>query len=210
MSEQIFIEFHTRWFYLPTMIAIAFLIASASVIHCVKQMKDLYKSLDEDQRKIYKEISKEREKLYWCALLQGCFIAILYIIMTTMTCGVSKSLYHLVSDVLCIILATAYFVYTLKDKQKFLINEAELDENQDKKWFTLYRCMQVSFWGHFLMGLLFSAFIFQMLDIVSPPIHVCINPTSPPLTKLLKKKVIRIRNKQRWKNWNMLATLLEE
>lgn len=186
MSNEIYIEFHSRWFYIPAMITIAFLVASFGVKDCYKRIRGFMNILDEDQKKIYMEIRKERENTYWCALMQGCFVAILYIIMSTLTCS-SKSLYHLISDILCLIFTTTYFVYTLKGKKKIMLIDAEMDETQDKKWVEIYRCMQRNFWSYFLMGLLVSGFVFSMLDILTPPIQICINPKkTPPRPK--KKK----------------------
>lgn len=196
MSEQIYIEFHTRWFYLPAIIALAFMVASLGIHHCYKDIKEFVKILDEDQKKVYNEIRKERENTYWCAIMQGCFIAILYILMTTLLCGRSKSIYHLVSDVVCIILVTSYFVYTLKEKKKIMLIDGDLDDKQEKKWITIYRCMQKSFWGHFLTGLLFFGFVFSLLDIVSPPVRVCINPKKS-LFAGKKNKAITATKKQK-------------
>lgn len=192
MTEQVYIEFHTRWFYLPTIIALAFMVASLGIHHCYKDIKKFVKILDDDQKKVYNEIRKERENTYWCALMQGCFIAILYIIMTTLLCGCgrSKSVYHLVSDVLCIILVTSYFVYTLKEKKKIMLIDGDLDDMQEQKWITIYRCMQKSFWGHFLMGLLFFGFVFNLLDIISPPVRVCINPKKTVFAGKKNKAVV--------------------
>lgn len=174
MSEEILIEFHTRWFYIPTIITVAFLFAFISVKDCYKKIREFVGMLDNDQKKIYNDIRKERENTYWCALMQGCFVAILYIIMTTFTCGQSKPVYHLISDILCIVFATTYFVYTLKEKKKIMLIDGDMDDAQEKKWIEIYRCMQKSFWSSFLMGLLFSGFVFSMLDILSPPMKICV------------------------------------
>lgn len=176
MPEQIFIEYHTRWFYLPAVIAVAFLFAFAGVKDCYKPIREFVKSLDNDQKQIYNEIRKERENTYWSALMQGCFVAILYIIVSTLTCGCAKPIYHLVSDILCIVFTTTYFVYILKEKKKIMLTDGDMDETQEKKWITIYRCMQRKFNSSFLMGLLFAGFVLTMLDTLSPPIRVCFRP----------------------------------
>lgn len=176
MSEQIFIEYHTRWFYIPAIIAVAFLFAFASVKDCYKPIREFVQTLDNDQKQTYNEIRKERENTYWCALMQGCFVAILYILVSTLTCGRSKPIYHLVSDILCIVFTTTYFVYILKEKKKIMLVDGDMDEAQEKKWITIYRCMQRKFHSSFLMGLLFSGFVFTMLDTLSPPVRVCFRP----------------------------------
>lgn len=196
MSEQVFIEFHTRWFYIPTIITVAFLFAFMGVKDCYKTIREFVKMLDDDQKKVYNEVRKERENTYWGALMQGCFIAILYIILTTFTCGQSKSIYNLISDVLCIVFVTTYFVYTLKEKRKIMLLDGDMDETQEKKWIEIYRCMQKSFWSSFLMGLLFSGFVFSLLDAFSPPIRICINPSAMTSTK---KKVLIKKKKQQKK-----------
>lgn len=196
MSEQVFIEFHTRWFYLPTIITIAFLFAFVGVKDCYKKIKEFINMLDDDQKKVYNEIRKERENTYWCALMQGFFIAILYILMTTFTCGRSKSLYNLISDVMCIIFTTTYFVYTLKEKKKVMLLDGDMDEIQEKKWISIYRCMQKSFWSSFLMGLLISGFVFSLLDALSPPIRICVNPVTRTRKPLLVKKPFKKQTKK--------------
>lgn len=173
---QVFIEFHARWFYIPAIITIAFLFAFAGVKDCYKKIRQFVQTLDNDQKKVYNEIRKERENTYWCAMMQGCFIAILYIVMTTFMCGRSKPIYHLISDILCVMFATTYFVYILKPKKKIMLVDGDMDDAQQKKWVDIYRCMQRSFWSYFLIGLLFSGFMFSLLDIISPPIKVCVNP----------------------------------
>lgn len=191
MSGQVFIEFHTRWFYIPAIISIAFIFAFVGVKDCYKDIKNFVKVLDNDQKKVYNEIRKERENTYWCALMQGCFVAALYIIMTTFTCGQSKPIYHLIFDILCIVFTTTYFVYILKEKKKIMLIDGDMDETQDKKWVKVYRCMQRRFHSYFLIGLLFSGFIFNLLDIMSPPVRVCINANKLQQQKPKKKTSTR-------------------
>lgn len=190
MSQQVFIKFHTQWFYLPAIITIAFIFAFFGVKDCYKTIKEFTKMLDDEQKQVYDEIRKERENTYWCAMMQGSFMAIIYIIVSTLTCGGrSKPVYHLVSDILCIVFVTTYFVYILKEKKKVMLIDGDMDEKQEKKWISIYRCMQRGFWSHFLIGLLFSGFVFSLLDIMSPPITVCMNPKArkQQQQKLLKK-----------------------
>ena len=196
MSEQVFIEFHTRWFYLPAIITVGFLFAFTGVKDCYKPIKEFVKSLDNDQKQVYNEIRKERENTYWCALMQGCFMAILYIIVATLTCGRSKPIYHLISDILCIVFTTTYFVYILKEKKKIMLIDGDMDETQEKKWIVIYRCMQRKFHSYFLIGLLFSGFVFSLLDILSPPVRVCVSPNKPRLQqqKLVAKKKTTTRS----------------
>jgi len=188
MAEQVYIEFHTRWFYIPTMITIAFIFAFVGVKDCYTKIKEFVKVLDNDQKKVYNEIRKERENTYWCALMQGCFVAVLYIIVSTFTCGQSKPIYHLISDILCIVFVTTYFVYTLKEKKKIMLIDGDMDETQEKKWITIYRCMQKNFYTYFLFGLLLSGFVFSLLDIISPPMMVCVNPKPRKQQKKFLKK----------------------
>jgi hypothetical protein len=188
MSEQVFIEFHTRWFYIPTIITVAFLFAYVGIKDCYKKIREFVNVLDDDQKIVYNEIRKERETTYWSAFMQGCFIAILYLLLTVFTCGHSKSVYNLVSDVLCIILVTTYFVYTLKEKKKIMLLDGDMDETQERKWIAIYRCMQKSFWSWFLMGLLISGFVFSLLDAISPPIRICVQPSIAKKKPSLKRK----------------------
>ena len=190
MTEQVFIEFHTRWFYLPAIITVGFLFAFMGVKDCYKPIREFVQTLDNDQKQVYNEIRKERENTYWCALMQGCFMAIIYIIVATLTCGHSKPLYHLVSDILCIVFTTTYFVYILKEKKKIMLTDGDMDEAQEKKWITIYRCMQRRFHSNFLIGLLFSGFVLSMLDILSPPVKICVNPRKTQ-QKLVKKTTSR-------------------
>lgn len=176
MAEKVFVQFHSRWFYIPAIISIAFMFAYIGIKDCYKQIKSYVAMLDDDQKKVYNDIRKERESAYWCAMMQGCFIAILYIMFATLTCGKSKSVYHLISDILCIILTTTYFVYILKPKKKIMLLDGDMDEQQEKKWVGIYRCMQKSFWSYFLIGLLTSGFLFTILDIIMPPMTVCMIP----------------------------------
>lgn len=188
MPEQVFIKFHTKWFYIPAIITIAFIFAFIGIKDCYKDIRDFVKILDNDQKKVYNEIRKERENTYWCALMQGCFVAVLYIIVTTLTCGQSKAIYHLISDILCIVFVTTYFVYILKEKKKIMLIDGDMDETQEKQWIKIYRCMQRSFNSYFLMGLLFSGFVFSLLDIISPPVMVCLNSKSRKQQKKILKK----------------------
>lgn len=173
-GQQVYIEFHTRWFYLPTIITTAFLFASVGVHACYKKIRSFAANLDDDQKKVYAEIRKEREGTYWCALMQGCFVAILYIVFTTLTCGHAKPVYHLISDIMCLVFVTTYFVYTLKDKKKVMLLDGDLDDAQEKQWVGIYRCMQKTFWSKFLMGLIVSGFVLSMFDLMTPPMRVCV------------------------------------
>lgn len=176
MSKELYIEFHTRWFYIPAIITIAFLSAFWGVKDCYKNIREFTKALDEEQKKIYDDIRKEREQTYWQALMQGCFVAVIYIIFSTLTCSQTKPMYHLATDILCLVFVTTYFVYTLKEKKKVMLIDGDLDDAQEKKWISIYRCMQKQFWSFFLMGLIFSGFLFSLLDLVSPPIRICVLP----------------------------------
>jgi nitrate/nitrite transporter NarK len=187
MPGQVFIRFHTQWFYIPAIITIAFIFAFVSVKDCYKKIKNFVKMLDDDQKKVYSEIRKERENTYWCALMQGSFMAIIYIIVSTLMGGRSKSIYHMISDILCIVFATTYFVYTLKEKKKVMLIDGDMDEKQEKQWITIYRCMQRQFWSSFLIGLLFSGFVFSLLDILSPPVMICVNPKTRSKKVVFKK-----------------------
>ena len=188
MSEQVFIEFHTRWFYVPAIISIAFVFAFFGIKDCYKKIRQFVQLLDNDQKKVYNEIRKERENTHWCALMQGCFVAILYIVMTTFMCGRSKPIYHLISDVVCIVFTTTYFVYILKPKKKIMLVDGGMDETQQKKWVEIYRCMQKSFWSYFLIGLLFSGFVFSLLDIISSPVRVCVRVKPEKKPRKVKNK----------------------
>lgn len=190
---EVYIEFHTRWFYIPTIITAAFLFASVGVHTCYKRIRSFAASLDDDQKKVYAEIRKERMETYWCALMQGCFVAIIYIIFTTLMSGHAKPVYHLISDILCLVFATTYFVYTLKDKKKVMLLDGDLDDAQEKDWVGIYRCMQKTFWSKFLMGLLVSGFVLSMLDILTPPVRVCVanqkqKPKQKPKNNKSKKR----------------------
>lgn len=171
--KELYIEFHTRWFYIPAIITIAFLFAFWGVKDCYKKIREFTKTLDEEQKQVYQAIRKEREQTYWGAMMQGCFVAVLYILLTSLLCGQSKPMYHLISDILCLVFVTTYFVYTLKEKKKVMLIDGDLDDLQEKKWIAIYRCMQKQFWSSFLMGLLLSGFLFSLLDIISPPMRVC-------------------------------------
>lgn len=172
---MIFIQSNSRWFYLPAVISIAFIFALVGIQDCYKQIREFVNTLDNDQKKDYFVIRKERQDAYWSAMMQGCFVAILYILFATFTAGKSKTVYHLISDISCLIFTTTYFAYILKPKKGTMLLDGDMDMQQEKKWIGIYRCMQRSYWSYFLYGLLTAAFLFCLLDIATPP-RSCLIP----------------------------------
>jgi len=172
---EIFLEISPRWFYFPTIIVIAFIFASFGIHHCTNKIHKFSSSLNANQKAIYEKIKNERQNIYGCAMMQGFFVSLIYIVYASVFIGRIKSIYHLISDIAAIIFIVSYFVYTLQPKKNYMLLDGNLNEEERKEWYAIYICMEKSFWGHFLIGIVIGGFLLSILDLWQPPLKICIS-----------------------------------
>jgi hypothetical protein len=173
INDKIFIEPRPRWFNLPLVIAFGFLSGYLGHAACLKGLRSFEDRLTECQKGLYHEIIKERQHIFWCSLLQGVMIAILYVGCSVLLLGRSFG-YSLMGEVLAIIVGIGYLLYIVTDKKKNMLLDGNLDSEDVKDWYRSYQCMDKQFHLYFIMGFLLMGVLLYMIDIISPPYRVCV------------------------------------
>lgn len=135
------------WFYLPTVLAAGFLMATIGTYQCKKELTKIRHSVDEDT---YNKVIHERKMIYKQAIAMAILLAILYLICITM-CKNNKSMFQIVSDVLCIVLGFTFLFYMLSTAKYTM-----LTPENTKEWLASYTCMQKHYWNFFTIGIVFS------------------------------------------------------
>jgi hypothetical protein len=181
------VEARARYFYFPTILVIAFIAGFSSQKHCYSRITRFKDTLDTQERGLYEEIVKERRKATITSLLLGIFISFFYI---TMLClyGVNRDFYHIISDVSCILLASIYIFYHILPKKKSMLTDANLSNDEVKKWFNVYKCMETSFWKMFAIGLVVAIWFMTAIDLFFPPPTLCVSTTTTTSSHQSSKK----------------------
>lgn len=144
-----------HWFYLPTIIASAFLIAHVGAYRCSKEIKKVRESVDDET---YKRVVAERKDVYMNALIKSIMVALAYLLLTRLSNP--RGNYHLAADVLCIILSFSFLFYLLSQKKNSLLHA-----DNTCAWLESYQCMEKHYWTWFLAGGIASASVLYLHDV---------------------------------------------
>jgi hypothetical protein len=179
-----------KWFYLPLVLSIGFLSSYMGVHTCYGKIKKLESSLSPSEKELYKEVQFERRDIYFKAMIQSLILVLAYVIFHKLVMC-SESMYYLGSNILLLFLGGTYLFYTLLPKQKSMILDANLSNEETKRWYQVYLCMQDSFWRMFVAGLIVSSFVLLLLDSFSPKATMMVIPVK----KISPKKKNKRKNK---------------
>lgn len=182
------------WFYLPAILSIAFLAGFYGVRRCYSKINDFRAHLKGSQLDLYDKITRERRQIFFSSLFQGLLFVLVYISFSFFYGG--KDVYHFLTDIMCILLGSTYIFYIITPKTCSMLDDADLSNEDVRKWYDVYQCMEQSFWYSFLMGLVVGGLILHIID-------VCVISSSyPPDIILVRAQSDQKKKKNKNKNIN--------
>lgn len=130
--------------------AIAFIVAAIYMFFTSKSTADtIEKTLDNDQKKIYEQIVKERLKIYYIGSLVGLFLAVLYVIFYYK----KQTTLYLICSFVVIFFVTQIVVYMIYPKSWYMLDYINTNE-QAKAWMQVYNKMMRNYMIGFTLGLI--------------------------------------------------------
>ncbi len=149
--------------YCSVSCTIAFVFLVSNLYMILRQDKTLddklLKTLDENQKQVYKNIVKERLEIYLKGFAIGLVLALLIIIINyQMSLKTRLSRATLLCFVLAISFLFQYFYYILAPKTTYMLLHLT-NEEQKVEWLKVYRAMQVKCHTGFVFGLIFVGFL---------------------------------------------------
>lgn len=134
---------------IPSIFASAIIYTMSICINC-SPFIEYEKSLDENQKMLYKQSVNERQKIYIIGLIIGIIIATLYYVYRS-TNNLNKNAVNDSCILLSIVLFTQYIVYMIYPKK---INMVTLMNNKEQleKWNDVYKYMQNRYYTGMLIG----------------------------------------------------------
>mgnify|MGYP001173444262 CR=1 FL=1 len=138
-------------------IAIIFLIANLyTILSCSidNNKNNFLNVLDDNQKKIYKNIINERKNIYFGGFIFGIILSIITIFLIKKTS--LKSKFNNIS-VVCLVgtitFITNYLFYILYPKTDYMLMHLN-DKRQIKEWLIIYKNMQYKFHIGFVLGII--------------------------------------------------------
>lgn len=175
MNTTMCIETPAKYFYLPTVLVVAILIGFGMQHRCYSRIKMFRGALESDERVLYEQIVRERKRLTMTSIFLGIICVIVYIVCNCLYGWRNRKMYYIVSDILCIFVASVYVFYLMAPKKKYMLSDARLSSDEVRKWFQVYVCMEQSFWKAFLIGLIASMWVLLMMDLFLPYRMTCVS-----------------------------------
>lgn len=132
-------------------IATIFIISSLYMVLTCKScspIKEYEESLDEQQKKIYNNIVKERMKIYLYGFAFGIIIALGYLYLNNMSFPMANSCIFV-----SIAFITQHIIYSLYPKSDYMVRHLK-SVDQVNKWFDVYRFMIKRFHIGAVIGLI--------------------------------------------------------
>jgi uncharacterized membrane protein YfcA len=130
--------------------AIAFIVAAIYMFFTSKSTADIIeKTLDNDQKEIYKQIVRERLKIYYIGSLVGLFLAVLYVIFYYK----KQPTLYLICSFVVIFFVTQIVVYMIYPKSLYMLDYINTNE-QAKAWMEVYNKMMRNYMIGFVLGLI--------------------------------------------------------
>lgn len=176
-----------KWFHLPLVLAFGFIFSYTGIHQCYGKILALQSGLSPSETKLYKEVQEERKNIYMKATYQSILVVCAYIIFHFLfACPTSP--YYFISNILFLFFGSTFLFYTLANKQNSMILNANLSNEETKRWYKVYQCMQDAFWKGFLTGILASSFILMILDSMSSEGQMVIAPLKKKRSLKKQKK----------------------
>lgn len=146
--------------YISCALATIFVIASIFTTNMTQKNKTIqqYQSqLPANLQNIYKKITQERQKIYYCGYALGLVLSIIIIVyknqkrfpMTNAT---------MVCTIITVSFITNYFYYMLSPKSTYMLEHINSPE-QTKAWLAMYKAMQYYWHAGLVLGIIAVAFL---------------------------------------------------
>jgi hypothetical protein len=122
-----------------------------------KTIQQYQSQLPSKLQNIYKKITDERQRIYYCGYALGLILSIIIIVYKTqkrlpMTNGT------MVCTVITVSFITNYFYYSLSPKSTYMLEHINSPE-QTKAWLTMYKAMQYYWHAGLVLGIVATMFL---------------------------------------------------
>lgn len=146
--------------YISCALATIFVIASIFMTNMTQKNRTIqqYQSqLPSNLQNIYKKITDERQRIYYCGYALGLILSFIIIFYKTqkrlpMTNGT------MVCTVITVSFITNYFYYSLSPKSTYMLEHINSPE-QTKAWLTMYKAMQYYWHAGLVLGIVATMFL---------------------------------------------------
>ena len=146
--------------YISCALATIFVISSIFMTNMTQKNRTIqqYQSqLPSNLQNIYKKITDERQRIYYCGYALGLILSFIIIFYKTqkrlpMTNGT------MVCTVITVSFITNYFYYSLSPKSTYMLEHINSPE-QTKAWLTMYKAMQYYWHAGLVLGIVATMFL---------------------------------------------------
>ena len=124
-------------FYLPTAIVAGLVASYLGTMHCHTRLTTLTNGLSPSHLEFYQQTRKRRLYYFLTGVVIAVLGAALYVYYSHLT-----PLYHRIVHTLIILLLTPMIVYTLFPKAPYMLQQADISNEETRNWFSVYLCMK--------------------------------------------------------------------
>ena len=146
--------------YVSCALATIFVIASIFMTNMTQKNKtiQIYQSqLPSNLQNIYKKITDERQRIYYCGYALGLILSIIIIVYKNQK-RIPMTNATMVCTVITISFITNYFYYSLSPKSTYMLDHINSPE-QTKAWLTMYKTMQYYWHAGLVLGIVATMFL---------------------------------------------------
>ena len=146
--------------YVSCVLATIFIIASIFMTNMTQKNKTIqtYQSqLPSNLQNIYKKITDERQRIYYCGYALGLILSIIIIVYKNQK-RIPMTNATMVCTVITVSFITNYFYYSLSPKSTYMLDHINSPE-QTKAWLTMYKAMQYYWHAGLVLGIVATMFL---------------------------------------------------
>ena len=146
--------------YVSCALATIFVIASIFMTNMTQKNKTIqtYQSqLPSNLQNIYKKITDERQRIYYCGYALGLILSIIIIVYKNQK-RIPMTNATMVCTVITVSFITNYFYYSLSPKSTYMLEHINSPE-QTKAWLTMYKAMQYYWHAGLVLGIIATMFL---------------------------------------------------
>jgi presenilin-like A22 family membrane protease len=146
--------------YVSCVLATIFVIASIFMTNMTQKNKTIqtYQSqLPSNLQNIYKKITDERQRIYYCGYALGLILSIIIIVYKNQK-RIPMTNATMVCTVITVSFITNYFYYSLSPKSTYMLEHINSPE-QTKAWLTMYKAMQYYWHAGLVLGIIATMFL---------------------------------------------------
>jgi presenilin-like A22 family membrane protease len=146
--------------YVSCALATIFVISSIFMTNMTQKNKtiQIYQSqLPSNLQNIYKKITDERQRIYYCGYALGLILSIIIIVYKNQK-RFSMTNATMVCTVITVSFITNYFYYSLSPKSTYMLEHINSPE-QTKAWLTMYKAMQYYWHAGLVLGIIATMFL---------------------------------------------------